>query len=239
MLESILLSVAFMVFEIFVIMKWLQRRETDKNQASWLPFRILMLNSIIQHADELNSIAKEYTERTESDLDTIRDYGKLTESKKHSLESSIQRAVNKLEGSQKRFFNILQTVGPSIEPYAAQYCNDVLWFFDSIKKSLDEAEGYLSNIPLEAMSDSEKTSHPLNGVSIMLADIKMFYEMRFSEFKSNCNREVWKMEGLHFYKKDNEFLPPDDFAIALDSDKAIAEMNKIPRTMPIRSFFEK
>ncbi len=239
MLESILLSVAFMVFEIFVLMKWLQRRETNKDQASWLPFRKLMLDSIVQHTDELNSIAKEYTERTQSDLDSIRDHGSLTESKKHSLESSIQRAMNHLEDSQKRFFDILQTVGPSIKPYAAEYCNEVLWFFDSIKKSLDKAEGYLLGIPVDTMSDNEKTSHPLNGVFAMLTAVKMFHEMRFSSFKSDFTQSVWKSEGLHFYENDNEFLPPEDFAKALDGEKAIAEMNKIPRVMPIKSFFEK
>lgn len=239
MLENILISAVFMVFEIFVLMKWLQKRETAKNQEAWMPFRKLMLDSIVQHTDELNSISKEYTERTESDLDEIRKHGSLTDSKKQSLEMAIQHAANQIEASQKRFFDILQTVGPSTQPYVAQYCNEVLWFFDSIKKSLDKAKGYLSTIPSDAVSDNAKTSHPLSGVFAMLTAIKMFRDMRFAQFKSGFTQSVWKTEGLHFFEKDNEFLPPQDYAQALDGEKAIAEMNKIPRTIPIKSFFEK
>ena len=239
MLESIFVSAAFMVFEIFVLIKWLQRRESDKDQAAWMPFRKLLLDAIVRHIDELNIIAKEYIERTKADLDAIRDHGSFTERKQRSLEASIERTTGLLEDSQKRFFNILQTVGPSIKPYVAQYCNEVLWFSDSIQKSLDEAKDYFSSISLEVISDNKQTSHQLNGVSAMLTSITMFHEMRFSQFKSDFTQSIWKTEGLHFYEKDNEFLLPEDFAKALDGDKAMAQMNKIPRILPIKSFFEK
>lgn len=243
MLEDIVLSGFFMIFELFILARWLENREKEReqknNHAAWLPFRKMMLDAVVRHADDLMAIASDFELKAETLLNSIRDNGRLDSTSKDTVIQQIDSTYTQINKSRDSFFNILQTVAPSLQPYAAQYCNEVLWFGDAAQKSLDKARTYIADISEDMMGNTDVTSHQLNGVSAMVMSIKMFREMRFSGFKSNFTQSVWKTEELHYYEKDGEFLSPKDYAMALEVDKSNAELQQIPRTMPIRSFFEK
>jgi hypothetical protein len=131
----------------------------------------------------------------------------------------------------------LQTVSPSIQPYAADYCVELFWFHSGVKNSLDKTLEYLKDIPEDKLDDNSMTSHPLNGVMAQKFAIGLFTDYRFINFKQGFVQSVWKKETLHYHERHNEFLTPVDYARALDSDKSEKELDAIPRTEPIKSFF--
>ncbi len=239
MIESIIVTAVFMIFQVFFLTRWLEKRESNKNKLSWTPFRKLMLDSLVNHAENLINITNNYENKLEIILEDIRIQGFLDINKKNKIVRLIESTHHEIDLSRIEFYNTVQTVAPSLQPYVAQYCNEVFWFGDSLLKSLKKSMNHILEIDDEKVKENEHTSHPLNGVWAMLASIKMYRDYRFSSFKKNFTQSVWKLESLHYYEGDGEFLPPEDFAKALDSDKSIAELNKIPRTTPIKSFFEK
>ncbi len=238
-LTSIVIAAFFMILEVFVLKKWIRERDERHNSIAWTPFRKMMLDAVVKHADDLIIIATEFESETGKILDSIREKGQLDDDLKDAVIRKIDSTSSKLDRSRNKFFNILQTVAPSLQPYAAEYCGEVLWFADSMEKQLGKARGFITSIPEEMVSDNNATSHELNGVWVMVETIKMFRDFRFKNFKKNFTQSVWKKESLHYYEPDGEFLPPEDYAMALDTEKKGAELKKIPRTTPIKSFFDK
>ena len=238
MIESIVISVAIMLFEVFVLLKILKYRDEERDKDAWMPFRKLMLDGIVEHGDELLSIANKFEQDMQKIFDNIRAIGKLDEKNKLKIIHAISETTSHIKDSRDSFYFILQTAAPSLKPYAAQYCNEVIWFSSSMLKSLKKASIHIESIPNDKLFNNSETSHSLNGVSVMLTAIKMFRDFRFANFKSNFTQSVWKNESLHYFKPDAEFLSPEDYASALETEKFNVELQNIPRTSPVKSFFE-
>lgn len=241
MITEIVVSGAFMILELFFLSEWIKRREKkreeESSQVAWWPFRKMMLDAIVRHADELLAIAEQYEREMGEALTMVRKAGQLTRDTKHMLSERVVTARARITESRNRFFNILQTVAPSLQPYAAQYCNEVLWFGDAVLKSLETAEVSLGEIADDGLPASEAVSHQLNGVSVSVTTTNMYRTFRFEGFKSNFTQSVWKKEALHYHEREGEFMPPNEYIKALETDKAVAELRRVPRTAPVKSFF--
>ena len=101
-------------------------------------------------------------------------------------------------------------------------------------KELNEYLELLNSV--ENLNDINQTSHPLNGIKAKKMSLQFIVESRMSKFIEDLSTHLWKVEGLYYYK--GEILPEVDYKNALATERAINETNKIPRTTPIKSFFE-
>jgi len=238
LLVSALVAAFFMIVEVFILASWIKSRERAKDLAAWTPFRKLFLDALVDHFDELMKAANQFEYKIEAVFHTIRNDGQLTDATLAELEHIIVDTADEIEYSERKFFSVVQTVSVSLQPYAAQYCNEVLWFSSSFRKALRRATIFLEELKALPAKDNLKTSHPLNGLSAMLISVKMWRDFRFKDFKQKFTQSVWKEEMLHFFEPDNEFLSREDYAISLDAERSAAGLNKIPRTAPIKSFFD-
>jgi len=238
LVENIAVAAVFMVIELAIIAKWIKSRQQRADMDAWTPFRKLLLDSVIRHSEDLVAIVNQFDEDLQAHLGAIKANGSLTHPLKTSVADSLRRAKSRITESQGSFFFTVQTVAPALQPYAAEYCREVMWFGDTVTKSLDKALGYLGEIEDDWIHDNSKTSHPLNGVNAQVMSIRIFRDTRFRQFKSTFTSSVWKRESLHYHEPDGEFLEPHDYAMALESEKSIAELKNIPRTAPIKSFFD-
>lgn len=239
MISSVVITAVFMIFQVFFLTRWMDSHQNKKDQLAWTPFRKLLLDSVVHCADSLIQVSGQYTTSMDTALNCIRDKGALNSETKSELRFLILSTSSELEKCHKDFLYIVQTVSPSMKPYAAQYCSELFWFHTGIKRALDDSLELLDSIPDEQIADNAITSHPLNGLWAKMTSINMFKDYRFKNYKTEFVRSVWKKEAMHFYEKDNEFLPPEDYARALDVEKSAMSLDNIPRTTPIKSFFEK
>ncbi|MGH1403259.1 MAG: hypothetical protein ACRBDL_03360 [Alphaproteobacteria bacterium] len=240
-LIPIVIAIVFMVLELFILSRWIEFRRNKVNALAWAPFRKMMLDSIVRFADEMVEITDIFEQDVTNIFVKIKKEGKLSEHNRDTIEEILSTALNKLIERKNNFYYIVQTVAPSIQPYVAQYTSEVMWFNDALESTFSRGIERFSR--LENLNDIECVSKELNGVNAVLLSVKMFRDGRFYEFKPTFTQSVWKKEELYYYEEDNsndlgEFLHPNDYAIALDMDKAKAKLNNIPRTMPVKSFFD-
>lgn len=238
MTSAIVIAAAFMALELWVIARIIDARALRRDQKAWTPLRKLFLDSIVAHADELEAVATEFIDRSNSHLDHVKACGSLDRDSLRQLFALIDESESALNLSRKEFFYVVQTVAPSMQPYAAQYCNEVLWFGDALLKTIKKARIYASDLLDVDLRDKNATSHPLNGVRAASTSVRMFHDFRFKNFKQLFTQDVWKRERLHYFEAEREFLPTEDYASALESEKSKRELANIPRTMPIKSFFD-
>lgn len=238
LLQDILVSAAFVSLELFVLAKWIEHRETISNAIAWAPFRKMMLDAVVHHCDELMAISSRFNEQLDTKLENIKKIRTLHPVDIDELNSIISHAFENIDDSKLRFFNIIQTVAPSLQPYAASYCNEVLWFSSATTESLRKAKTIIDDFRSLDISDNLETSPPLSGLWAMGVQVRMYREFRFANFKENFTASVWKKEGLHYHERSGEFLEPGDYAAALEADRGAAQLKHVPRTVPIRSFFD-
>lgn len=227
-----------MLFQVFFLTRWINTHEERKEQAAWTPFRKLLLNSVVEHADALVEISIFYKSEIDLVLDRIKKQKKLTCEDKYLIDDLLLKTLNEVEKSRERFFFAVQTVAPCMQPYASGYCEQLFVFSNYFMRNLKKARNELLAIEDDRISDNEHTSQPLNGVWAYSGTIDMVRVYGFSGFKKNFVDSVWKTEQLHYHEAENEFLTRDEYSRALDSDKSKIELDAIPRTTPIKSFFD-
>ena len=240
MIANILVAAAFMVLELFIIQKWLQKREKTSNSIAWAPFRKMLLDGIVRFSDTLTDISVSFERSVTAQLDAIRNTGKLSREDHQRLLAMVRQGHDDLIKARRDFYYIVQTVAPSMQPYAAQYCSEVLWFCDAVEGRMNKATEFIKDITETNIDDIKHVSHQLNGVKAMVLSIQMFRDMRFAQFKSNFTQSVWKKENLHYFEEDGhgEFLEPHDYYNATETQKSVEKLKAIPRTAPIKSFFD-
>ncbi len=201
---NIAITATFMVFELFIIAKWIERSRQKSNSEAWAPFRKMMLDAIVRFADEMLAISY----KVDSELTTFfagkeQDY--------ETLHNILTKAYNDLGESRRNFYYILQTVAPSLQPYAAQYCSEVMWFHDAYKGDLKKA--------LRSLDTSYKGHY--NEIKNIFDCVPIYRDTRFTHFKKDFTQSVWKKENLHYHEKygDGRFLTPHDYEIALNTDR--------------------
>lgn len=209
----------------------------DEKQ-KWEPFRVLLLSSIVRHLDELLAIGKRYSEVLGPQFKSIKDSGVLDAESLSRLEKSVAQISESLGRSKQEFFFAIQTAAPSLKPEAAEYCSEAFYFGHTLEGHLQRASeltSMLSSLPELTVDNVER---PLSELRVIGTMIELLLGMRFSKAKTNFVHYVWKQEQLHYSERDRSFLSPRDYKMTLDAEKSATELKAMPRTTPIKRFFD-
>ncbi|HEU0051978.1 MAG TPA: hypothetical protein VFQ39_02330 [Longimicrobium sp.] len=232
-------SIVLMIFELLFLTRWLERREERGEKLAWEPFRALLLGTIVRHLDELNAIGRSYIDDVGALLDSIRDAGGLTSSSLSRLAGTAAQLESSLRNSKQEFFFGIQTAAPSLKPEAAEYCGEAFYFGQTLEQYLVRANGVVSRLSELPDLSNDSTERLLSELVAIKLSIHLLLDFRFSMAKTNFVRYVWKQEQLHYFERDGAFYSPEEYRRALETEKSAAMLNGIPRTDPIKRFFDK
>jgi hypothetical protein len=236
-IESALIGLAIMGIQLAFIDQIIKKRSLQKEKKLWTPFRIIFFQAICDHHLQLMDIYKSYVEFTNKELNSIRSQGFVKQSDIKKIQEQIIEYQNMLSDYDKAFHNVIQTVSASLQPEAAEYCNESIYFSYIMNKYFNEVKIICVNIlKIENLDNNDNTSHPLNGIDAKKIGVEMIVETRLKNFLSNFSNSLWKTEGLYYFKGD--IMDEIDYRRALQTEKSVNELAKIPRTMPIKNFFE-
>lgn len=237
MIKSVFIGLVIMGIQLAFIDQIIKKRSLQKEKRLWTPFRILFFQAICDHHSQLMEIYKDYVKFTNEKLNSIRTQGFVQELDIKSIQKQIVEYQNMLSDYDKAFHNVIQTVSPSLQPEAAEHCNESLYFSYILNKYFNQAKAICVDIlKIKNLNDSNNTSHPLNGIDVKKMSVEMIVETRLKNFIDKFSNSLWKIEGLYYHK--GEIMEEVDYRRALQTDKSVNELSKIPRTLPIKNFFE-
>ncbi len=237
MIESALVGLAIMGIQLGFIDSIIKRRNRQKEQQLWTPFRILFFQSICDHHTQLMCIYSELVNEIKSTLLNVHNKGFVETFDIEGMQKHVKEYQTQLSDSDKSFHNIIQTVSASLKPEAAEHCNESLYFSYILNKYINELKvSCTSVLKVDDLTDKSKTSEPLNGIDAKRISLEMIVETRLTKFIENFSSSIWKTEGLYYYK--GEIMEETDYKRAIYVDKSVAELSKTPRTLPIKNFFE-
>lgn len=239
MIENVIVAAFLMVLELFILQRIITRHKETENAKLWEPFRKMMLDGIVHYSEELIKVANFYGNELDKELSNIKQQGALKKDNLFQLSKIIKISLRNIYRSKKKFFNVIQTVAPSLKPYAAQYCNEVLWFEDALKHFIELASKNLNKIDIERIDSNDHVSRHLIEAKLTVPGIRILMAGRFAHFKENFIQSVWKIESLHYYEPYNQFFSPTDYQQLLDGEEHHAKLEKKAQTtQPSKSFFE-
>jgi len=237
MIENIIIGLLLIAIQVGVIDKVIKNNNLRNIKRHWTPFRILFFQAICDHHFQLMSIYKEMIEEINSSLSKIRNKGYVETSEIGNIQDKLQEYQMRLSDSDKSFQNIIQTVSSNLQPEAAEHCNESLYFSFILNKYIHNLKADCNNVlQVDDLTDKNKTSHSLNGIDSDIKFIKIIVEARLKGFINRFSNSIWKTEGLYYHK--GEIMEERDYITALETEKSIKELKEIPRTMPIKNFFE-
>lgn len=236
MISNIVAGFIVLGIQLYFIDRMIKNNAHRREQKLWTPFRIVFLQGICDYYDALMLCTNNFITDIENELEEIKSRKRLDLSSIDRLKKIVKKSKEALQSNKHDFYFTLQTVSPSLQPYAGEYCNEVMYFDYTLTKYLNEAEKMILGFDEKKFRDDNYTSHFLNGIWAKGSALKMIRDMRLIHFKESFTNSVWKKEGLHYFKGD--FLVEEDYAGALQTERSIEELARIPRTLPIKNFFE-
>ncbi len=236
---NIFLSLIFMGFEIFILLKWLDIRQTRKEQDQWEPFRALFLTSIARHYTALDTCTKSFEKALECELNNIEKDGKLSDDALARLSLIINEHKNFFQDACSDFSLNIQTAAPSLTAEAGSHCGSIFHIQDYIGRDLiRRAYDALEKLEKQTHRTKEGTEPHLHAIrSVQNLTGLMTISNNLQKRKTGFTQSVWKSEGLHYYAPDDKFCSPKEYKSLLDLEKDSAELRSIPRTTPIRTFW--
>ncbi|GAB5564110.1 MAG: hypothetical protein Wins2KO_11730 [Winogradskyella sp.] len=236
MIGGVLTGLAIMALQCLFIDRIIKRRDRKKDQLMWTPFRILFFQSIYDHHNQLMDIYNEFITRMNSLFINIRNKKVLTLSEIEELDNIIISCENQLLSSDKSFHNVIQTVSASLQPDAAFYCSESLYFsyllssyYREIHKSINELK------KLDNLDDNAGSSKFLNKIEGKTMGLKVVIETRLKNFIENFSDSLWRTEKLYYHK--GEVMEERDYKLSLKTERAIQELNNTPKTDKQKDFF--
>ena len=240
MLTSIILSViaGFVVLfiQLSLIEKRAKRRAEERDKKLWTPFRIIFLQGVCDFCDNISDTIIEYTNSCLPKLDEIKLRRKLTIEDWSFFKSSFLSFNQKAENHKSDFYYILQTAGPSLQPIAGEYCSEVVNYTHIIRTYSRQIEDVLLDFDESKIHDEKYISDNLSALWAKISAIEMIYSVKIKGYKNEFTNKVWKTERLYYH--DGYFMDEKNYKGALDVERAVESLNKIPRDMPIKSFFD-
>lgn len=234
-------AILISILEIFVITRWIKRREISQAQQSWTPFRIVFLDALLKYSVNVLHVSKEFSKKMELLSNEIKSAERLREEDFDSIKTLVSSFRDYLNYRRSEFYFIVQTVSPSLQPYAAELCNEVIWFDWAISKTLDGVEDNI--LVLEAIDRSDKNAveRPLtklfSGPSLM-----SIHFIRFSAFPKNLVKQAEERERLFFSERHGGFASQYDHERSKRSEALDEEFREFekqnPRTLPIKTFWD-
>jgi len=236
-MESVILNLiaGFIVLgiQLFFIDRIIKNNTYRREQKLWTPFRIIFLQGICDYHDNLMDCTEKFNKSIQSKLSEIRNRKILTQTDVLEIGQIVDNSKEDLDDYRKEFYFTLQTVAPSLQPYAGEYCDEVMYFEYVISTYIKKTKKLFDNLDI---NNENSKSHFLNGVWVMDSALSMLIELRLSKYKDHFIKTVWKKEGLHYHQGD--FLIEEEYAKTLQMERDEIKLAQIPRNYPIKNFFE-
>lgn len=238
---SIAAALIISIVEIFVITRWIRRREVGRAQESWTPFRIVFLDSLLKYAIHMHYSAESFSRRMDEMASEIKSSGRVTKDDIDRIVAFVASFRDHINYKKTEFYFVLQTVSPALQPYAAELCNEVIWFDWAVSKSLDSIDENVSTLAELDYLNNESAERPLTHLFSSPAMMSIYF-MRFSQFPNNLIKMAKEKEQLYFSERHGGFMSQLDFEREKRSEELDREFSefekKNPRTMPIKEFWD-
>jgi len=236
MTANIIAGFIVLTIQLFFIDKMIRRYTYRREQKLWAPFRMIFLQGIVKYHDNLMDCTNEFSKVITNKLNEVYQEKELTINQFEEVKGIVVNSKEKLNKIKQEFYFTLQTVAPSMQPHAGEYCDEILYFEQIAFEYINKTKNMIDEFDVSELNNIHKSSHFLNGIKVMDTGLSMLKEFRLKNYKENFINSVWRKEKLHYFQ--GEFLVPEDYKRALETERSVKNLENIPRTTPIKNFFE-
>lgn len=236
--ENFVAGIALLAIEIFIITRIVKNYVSKRDKVLWGPFRAMFYRSIYQFNESLLFINQSWQDGVKNKLKTIHYQKELSENNILELRTIYDNTILDMKSAQLVFFNMIQTVGPSLTPDTGPQTTEIMYFFETLSRYVTRGATKLQVCDVERISDREYADNLLKDIWAILAGMEMLIIGRFSGYSKRLKDEARMKENLFFYK--GEFLRKEDYEYIRNTDQMIEDYkktsSKIERTVPVKSF---
>jgi hypothetical protein len=239
-LENFVVGIVIFFIEVLIIAKIVKSFTTKREKKLWAPFRSLFYRSIYEFNESLLLIYQSWSENLRTQLRLIHNAKKLSTVSLKKLDIAYDFTLDEIKSKQLVFFNLIQTVSPSLTPDTGPHTTEVMYFYERFSQYVSRGKKKIKSANPDYIIESDYSETLLKDLWSGLIAMQILVSERFGSYSERLKDIVREKEKLYFYR--GEFLNHEDYNYMTQGDQSIINYkqtsSKIPRMIPTKKFFD-